>query len=875
LIAVDPVTKIIRLSLLPHILNMSRPSENELPSVGTVIENARVVRMDAGVGALLALPRDETTMDIDGEDSIRSNLLTDDVYKAASNIKCAYIHISKAFDGKERTPDHIFAKKFALNHTIPKLRILSTSNWLDNVASCTTAESIVSSAILTHFDLQPGAIYKSVPIIANLDGGGLLVQLSAMGVKGLVPSNQIFDKSSGNDDNSAYRKKVRMEKYKVGNKIDVRCLSVNSTEKKCILTAKRALISSDVEDPITSYENIASGRIATGFISKVSKSGLSVTFYNGVFGSVSARSLADELGIEDPTLDYNVGDAIKVRVNECSKREKDDEEDSSYFLNLSLDLTGQSTSDNTPDSQSNLISMMKTGTVLPEKSMKIVEIVSSKKNSAKGAFLPGYAIVSIKAKNLLNDATVAGAVNCKLPFDQIFDKYNDDADSPESLDALVGNVLKVGKKIAQKAMVLSNSTSRMGQNIPVITLKPALIATHQKEEESNVLIPSPKTPLFMGAYVHGYCARLDARYGAFIRFFDNLTAIVPKLKGGLDIGLYDTVMCKIVAMDVTTGKAPKILLKRVTSTTKGSKSIDLSTPSLADEIHPGDEMGDVRVDSINFARANVVFLDKKYQSSRVRARIHVTMADPVSGTAYQMPLKREQVKKSAPEADQNDKITQYHPFYSWKVGSIIQNIKCVAVHVREGVTYLELTNRSDDDSSSSIPLFVEDPNVLKEGDTVSGIITAVSKRNQGVWVQICAGCTGFIPGLELSRDVDILNNLQKYFKLGGRLQCRVLPHKVEKGQFTQVVRLSLLSSDNGFMAKKPARGDIVVGRVNRNMKQIHSPALMIEFHGGFCGRCDITELEENDDWENMPLGRSYPIDSEGATVDDVEEDEQR
>jgi rRNA biogenesis protein RRP5 len=871
LIAVDPVTKIIRLSLLPHILNMNRPSENELPSVGTIIENARVVRMDAGVGALLALPTEDTSMDIDMEHDAISNLLTDDVYKAASNIKCAYVHISKAFDGKERTPDHVFAKKFALNHIIPKLRILSTSNWLDNVASCTTAENIVSSAILTHFDLQPGAIYKSVPILANLEGGGLLVQLSAMGVKGLVPSNQIFDKSSGNDDNSAYRKKVRMEKYKVGNKIDVRCLSVNSTEKKCILTAKRGLITSDTDDPITSYENIKSGRIATGFISKVSKNGLAVTFYNGVFGSVSARSLVDELGVEDPSLDYKVGDVIKVRVKECSKRSEDDEEDSSYFLNLSLDLTGDSSSDNIPDSQSNLISIMKSGTILPEKSMKVVELVPSKKGSTKDAVVPGYVIVSVKAKILLNDATASGSVNCKLPFDQVFDTYADDANTPDSLDAIVGNVLKVGKKIVQKGMVLSNLNSRTGQTIPVLTLKPALIETYEKEGGSNIIVPSPATPLYMGAYVQGYCARLDNRYGAFIRFFDNLTAIVPKLKGGLDIGLYDTVICKIVAMDVTTGKAPKILLKRVTST-KNSKSMDLSTPSLADEIHPGDEMGDVRVDSLNFARANVVFLDKKYQNSRVKARIHVTMANPISDTVYKMPLAREQVKKSVQETDQNDKITQYHPFHSWKVGSIIRNIKCVAVHVREGITYLELTNRSDD-SSSGIPLFVEDPNHVKEGDIVSGVITAVSKRNQGVWVQICAGCSGFIPGLELSRDVDVLNNLQKYFKLGGRIQCRVLPHKVEKGQFTQIVRLSLLSNENESTAKKPTRGDIVVGRVNRNMKQTHSPALMIEFQGGFCGRCDITELEENDDWENMPLGRLDPNGSEVATEDDLEEEQ--
>lgn len=848
---------------------MSKPSLHDLPSPGTVIENARVVRMDAGVGALLALPSNENSMEIDSSGDYVNALLDDEVFKAASILKCAYVHISKAFDGKERTPDTVFAKKFALNHIVPKLRILSTSNWFDNVASCTTADSVVSSAVLTYTDIKAGSIYKAVPILANLDSGGLLVQLSSMGMKGIVPSNHIFDKASTADEKSAFRQKVLMEKYKVGNKIDVRCLSVNSFDKKCILTAKRSLLTSDTEDPVVDYADIKAGRIATGFISTVSKSGISVTFYNGVFGSVSVRRLVDELGIEDPTLDFKVGDVIKVRVQECSKRSNGNDEKSSYFLDLGLDLNAQSVIESSQEAVSSMSFDVKAGSIVPEKSMKILEIIPSKMDSLKSTIFPGHFLLSVKTNVLLNDGTSSGTLTCKLPFDQVFDSFHE-FDSAESLDTFATKNLKVGKKITQKAMIISTSTSRTGQLVPTVTLKPSLIETHEKEGISNVIIPSPQTPLYMGAYVHGFCARLDSRYGAFIRFFDNLTGIIPKLKGGLDIGLFDTVLCKVVAMDVTSGKSPKILLKRVTST-KSSRSNDTPAPSLSDEINPGDVMGDVRVDSLNFARANVVFLDKKFQHTRLRARVHVTMANPISGTVYKMPLNRDQIKESSHENDEHDKITRYHPFHSWRIGSIIKSTKCVAVHVREGITYVELTNREDDKSSSGIPFFVEDPNYIKEGDLVSGIITAISKRNQGVWVQICAGCTGFIPGLELSSDIHVLNNLRKYFKLGGRVDCRVLRHNIEKGQFKQIVRLSVLSKDVKSKVKKPSRGDIVIGRVNRNMRPTHPPALMIEFLGGFIGRCDITELEENDDWENMPLGRYNP-DSSPEIEDEIEEE---
>jgi hypothetical protein len=30
---------------------------------------------------------------------------------------------------------------------------------------------------------------------------------------------------------------------------------------------------------------------------------------------------------------------------------------------------------------------------------------------------------------------------------------------------------------------------------------------------------------------------------------------------------------------------------------------------------------------------------------------------------------------------------------------------------------------------------------------------------------------------------------------------------------------------------------------------------MVELRGGYVGRCCITELDEVDEWENMPLGR--------------------
>ena len=57
------------------------------------------------------------------------------------------------------------------------------------------------------------------------------------------------------------------------------------------------------------------------------------------------------------------------------------------------------------------------------------------------------------------------------------------------------------------------------------------------------------------------------------------------------------------------------------------------------------------------------------------------------------------------------------------------------------------------------------------------------------------------------------------------------------------------------MIPKPTRGDIVIGRIARTMRSTLPPSLMLALRGGYVARCCITEIEEVDEWANMPLGR--------------------
>jgi len=96
------------------------------------------------------------------------------------------------------------------------------------------------------------------------------------------------------------------------------------------------------------------------------------------------------------------------------------------------------------------------------------------------------------------------------------------------------------------------------------------------------------------------------------------------------------------------------------------------------------------------------------------------------------------------------------------------------------------------------------------------------------------------------------------------------PRKDEETSVNTIPFFSFLQRScipNGI--SKPKRGDIVVGRISRSLPSMLAPALMLELRGGYVGRCCICELEDPDEWTNMPLGHlnTYPKDEDDGYSD--------
>lgn len=212
-----------------------------------------------------------------------------------------------------------------------------------------------------------------------------------------------------------------------------------------------------------------------------------------------------------------------------------------------------------------------------------------------------------------------------------------------------------------------------------------------------------------------------------------------------------------------------------------------------------------------------------------------------------------------------------HPIFAhtrWKVGDVIKDVRCVAVDFRDGINYVELSNRKSDCGHPSV--LVTDPNHLPSGSIVSAIVTSISSSTArcGIYVQLCPGIAGFVPALEASDNPEVLNNLSSHFIVGSRISVCVVDkkstlnvpkiHRMQDQHGDHVIELSILLAGSGdaINPSKPKRGDMIVGCISKKRHMQGPPSLMISLRGGFVGRCCITELADVEEWINMPLGKT-------------------
>lgn len=833
IIAVDVPSKIVRLSLMDHLMHLRMPPKR--PEVGAVFEDAVVVRCDAGVGALLALPEKISREDSKKLGSVHKPVSKDEEYLEGQKMQVAYVHISKSMDQtdkKKKEMESAFTRAFAPS-TKHKIRILGSSNLIEGFSSATAAPSAVNAHVFQHSDLVSGKVYKQVPIIGHPPSGGILVDFGH-GVKGLIPVAHLFDHTSTSD----YRAQVMKVKYAKGAKVDVRVIKVDQEKQKCLVTAKKSLINTD--HVLANYSDIRIGQLGTGCVTKITEKGLHVSFFNDVFGFVPSKSLRQQ------TLDetYNVGDVIECQVasiQQGSKKRRNGELSWDLILSLASDE-----SEDTPMDieKENSKLRIEAGKVFSSKGLHVIQMKHSREKN--GTIIPGFALLEVPTKNLVkkfDGSFMPKTIECKITFDQLADDVSKHVSTIASLDELAMEKLK---NMSGESMVLSAPSSKTVAEYKSGTGKYVFLTQRQdlinasNKTDKDVLLPKPTDRLFAGALVKGYVVGVNESFGAFVKFLDNLTGLVPKTDGGLDLPLYGSVTTRVVAVD-SNESPPKILLSTRLSgnlSKQSSKAKKLGLPPV------GTKIAEVEVQKAGCSVAIVKVLDDADYASK--PQLQFTIAAVAAGD-ISVPKQKKSV---------NSKVPKSHPFRNWRKGTKLSDLVVVSsrIHGDEAEVHLCPPSKAADLKNLS----------FEKGTKASGIIREVDLKKSCIFVDLTPSVCGVISIMDCSRNLDTLRNVKEHFIPGQKVSGTVLG-KINHG----VVPLTLLPK-----VQQLTTGSVVVGQINRHSGSEFGPTITIDLPGNRSGTCCITELADKKEWVNFPLGNPLKADRGGSNDHDDDSDDE-
>ncbi|KAJ7376225.1 hypothetical protein OS493_036048 [Desmophyllum pertusum] len=260
-------TKTVGLSLQENTV-LNKAASFDRWSVGDVIDDAAVTRVDQGLGLLLRL----------------------------SDGNLGFTHISRVAD------EHVekLGKKYKVGST-HRCRILGF-NSLDGLVNLTMEKSVIEQPFLRYHDIKPGTSIKGK--IITLEKFGMLISVSDH-IRGLCTTLHLADINLQHPE----------KKLKEGKVVKCRVLSVEPDRRRLLLTHKKTLIESSLP-LLTDYSDARPGVSSHGFIAAIKDFGCIVVFYNNVKGLVPRV----ELGIPadtDPRSAFYIGQVMLCHVLSC------------------------------------------------------------------------------------------------------------------------------------------------------------------------------------------------------------------------------------------------------------------------------------------------------------------------------------------------------------------------------------------------------------------------------------------------------------------------------------------------------------------------------------------------------------------------------
>jgi ribosomal protein S1 len=187
---------------------------------------------------------------------------------------------------------------------------LTGYNAVDGLYIVSLQNSVVNKVFMRYSDIEVGQVVKGIVerLITNENGiSGLLISLTD-DISGLVTGLHL----------SNVRLSHPEKKFFVGTPVTARVLTVDPAKRKMQLTLKRSLVQSELPLLTTAEPTVDDTRYL-GTLMKVTSSGATLHFYNGVKGYLPAAEMS-YAQIKNPQEHFHAGQVVDIRVIRVDKR---------------------------------------------------------------------------------------------------------------------------------------------------------------------------------------------------------------------------------------------------------------------------------------------------------------------------------------------------------------------------------------------------------------------------------------------------------------------------------------------------------------------------------------------------------------------------
>ncbi|KAH0848470.1 rRNA biogenesis protein rrp5 [Fonsecaea pedrosoi] len=698
-------------------LNEAAHEDSGRLALSSTIDGASVIRVEPGLGVYLQLDQD--------------------------NI--GFAHVSRLSDKKLDTLSETSGPfKLGSEH---KVRVLEY-NPMDNLYILSAQKSVLERPFLRFDDIPLGAVVQGTieKLIVGPKGvQGLLVTLGE-GLVGLVPQIHMSDVDLKHPE----------KKFREGQAVTARVLSIDPTRRRLRLSLKKALVNND-QKPWLRFEDIESGDSTVGTLTKVDRLGAVVRFYGPVRGFLPVSEMS-EAYIKDATEHFRIGQVVSVNAISINASER------------RLTVSCRDINASTASIESTLAALqpgtLTNGTVF-EKSQNDV-------------------LLRLEGSDAI----------ARLPLDHIADG------SLKKRESAISKI-RVGQKL-ENVLILQVLAKR---RLVLISNKQSLVQAAQ----NGTLLRSYEQ-LQPNAVVTGFVRNITED-GVFVGFGAGITGLITKAQVPVeaeeqpDFGMVklQPITAKVLSIDYR-GATPRFWLTMREAPAAESNISDgaeaqADFPKLVD---PVDEslktLKDLSVGKLT--KAKIVSVKE--------TQINVELAKDVQG--------RIDVSEVFDEwkdiKDRKKPLRQFSPKQELPVRVLgahdTRNHRFLPLTHRKGKnTVFELTCKP---SSVSGPeqarLTLQD---MRVGSTWLAFINNIS--DECVWVNISPTIRGRIRAIDISDDLSLAANLAHNFPLGSALRVRVLNVDTEKGHLDLTGRSDGTASSLTFA--NISIGLVLPGRVTK------------------------------------------------------------